>query len=221
MKPVRVNDLLLDTLTLEGNPSSRIFVQAPYGVTTGGRELVKTSFWTAATRQGCAGQYRFCQHDDQGPWDSQDNFWQMVNPRDVGSCLVVDRQYAKPGTPFGVRQVQCFSPSANFACQKDGKSISDLVNDDKMTAAQLYEGGKFWTDTVERELVKIKVAGAASQDFATIMSKYSVNFFKKATDNMNALNMLIVEQMKEDAWKSTLLVNEAQDKFWECNELGI
>ncbi|XP_065344318.1 uncharacterized protein LOC135942233 [Cloeon dipterum] len=471
MKPVRVTDLLLDTLTSEGNQSSRIFVQAPYGMTAGGRELVKTSFWTAATRQGCAGQYRFCQHDDQGPWDSQDNFWQMVNPRDVGSCLVVDRQYAKSGTPFGVRQVQCSRPSANFACQKDGKNIADLVNDDKMTAAQgeeracnlplcpnamycdmnldassgnfylqiqyslkyaservllkpyllgewktacgvrfltttremswkesfdyccrlgmrlltvqsveklsclseileantdedggysdltfwtsginngcenqryrwcssevkdfvkpsvnlrnetinfislsnvfyqpvepseycvivknskkegpilgidtcdtnrkaicearvmddshlqevfnecklthrvtkrdiekfnstevksfsykmkcfatciaellgfLYEGGKFWTDTVERELVKVKVAGAASQEFAAIMSKYSVNFFKKATDNMNALNMLIVEQMKEDAWKSTLLVNEAQDKFWECNEL--
>ncbi|XP_065351876.1 uncharacterized protein LOC135947162 [Cloeon dipterum] len=70
-------------------------------------------------------------HDDVGPWDSQDKFWDMVNPRDDGSCLVVDRQYAKAGTPFGVRQVQCSSQSANFACQKEDYRADDLVNKDQ------------------------------------------------------------------------------------------
>ncbi|XP_065336656.1 uncharacterized protein LOC135937433 [Cloeon dipterum] len=124
MKPIRVTDELLNTLN--SNDSINIFNNPEKASTD--RELIKTSFWMAATRQGCAGQYRFCLHDDVGPWDSTDDFWDMVNPRDDGSCLVVDRQYAKEGAPFGVRQVQCSASTANFACQVDGKRINDLVN---------------------------------------------------------------------------------------------
>ncbi|XP_065350656.1 uncharacterized protein LOC135946374 [Cloeon dipterum] len=132
MKPIRVTDELLSTLNSIGvsYESFKIFDKTVNS--TEDRMLIKTSFWTAATRQGCAGHYRFCMHDDVGPWDSQDSFWDTVNPRDSGSCLVVDRQYAnKEGAPFGVRQVQCSVPIANFACQKDGKRITDFVNLEK------------------------------------------------------------------------------------------
>ncbi|XP_065335077.1 uncharacterized protein LOC135936249 isoform X2 [Cloeon dipterum] len=125
MKPVKVTDALLAALN---SNSSFSIIYNNQANASDDRELIKTSFWTAATRQGCAGQFRFCLHDELGPWDSTDDFWEMINPRDDGSCLVVDRQYAKEGAPFGVRQVQCSAPTANFACQMENKRIDDLVN---------------------------------------------------------------------------------------------
>ncbi|CAB3386048.1 Hypothetical predicted protein [Cloeon dipterum] len=128
MKPIRVSDELLSKLNSNKIAYGSFYIFDKNQNSTEDRKLIKTSFWTAATRQGCIGHYRFCMHDDVGPWDSQDSFWETVNPRDTGSCLVVDRQYAKEGAPFGVRQVQCSSPTANFACQKDNARMADFVN---------------------------------------------------------------------------------------------
>ncbi|CAB3380486.1 Hypothetical predicted protein [Cloeon dipterum] len=138
MMPIRVTDEFLFALNNVGNASNKITIfynpTNPKKLnTTEDRWYIKTSFWTAATRQGCAGQYRFCRYDDLGPWDSQGKFWSMLNPRDTGSCLAIDRQYTIEGAPFGVRQVQCSSPSGNFACQKEGK-VDSIVNGEKTTS---------------------------------------------------------------------------------------
>ncbi|CAB3373091.1 Hypothetical predicted protein [Cloeon dipterum] len=445
MKPIRVTDEFLTALNNAANEKGAIKIFTYPGNSTEDRELVKTSFWTAATRQGCAGQYRFCMHDDVGPWDSQDKFWDMVNPRDDGSCLVVDRQYTKAGTPFGVRQVQCSSKSANIACQKEGKKVEEIVSDfeimnatdtcdlpyctdvnyckimveyaakyengermilkphilgewmtscgvrylkakqemswkdaldfccslgmhlvsvqsyeklqcmnsilepgsvswtsgtnmgceneryrwcsaefkdflkpsvnlknqtlysypegtspqpatkycvvalnseaegptlgiddcykwhrpictvrvkaeshvqevfsecklthsisnrdiDKFNTVDLisfsykmkcfmtclaemlgliYESRKFWEDAVVKAIGRVKVSTLV-QDFSTLLKKYPTKLFKKASDNLDALKMMLIEQQKEEDWKSTLLVNEALDRFWECNQM--
>ncbi|XP_065334628.1 uncharacterized protein LOC135935925 [Cloeon dipterum] len=437
MSPVRVTDKFL--AALNSNNDITIF-ENPVNASED-RELIKTSFWTAATRQGCAGQYRFCSHDDVGPWDSTDDFWDMVNPRDDGSCLVVDRQYAKKGVPFGVRQVQCSSPTGNFACQTDGKRVDDVVNSgsgktdqqiniacdqpncskmkfceingnyavpfenkdervflkpnrlgewrtscgvrylfykeklswkdslefccslgmrlvsvqsyekticladiipkkrefwtsgtddecsngrfrwcspefkdwvklsfnysDNKNQAQfclklintdekgptlhavncasnllqpicetrlpaesylkeifnecklthrvserelekfkstglldrlsykmkcfatciaellglMYEGGKFWEDDVEKAMRRYKGSQAIEEDFRSVVKKYPTSLFKKAADNLDALRIIMMENNQQEAWKSTLLVNQALDRFWECNRM--
>ncbi|CAB3380488.1 Hypothetical predicted protein [Cloeon dipterum] len=140
MMPIRVTDEFLFALNNVGNEGNKITIfYTPANPlkpnTTEDRWYIKTSFWTAATRQGCAGQYRFCRYDDLGPWDSQGKFWSMLNPRDTGSCLAIDRQYTIEGAPFGVRQVQCSSPSGNFACQKEGR-IDSIVNGEKETSEE-------------------------------------------------------------------------------------
>ncbi|CAB3387936.1 Hypothetical predicted protein [Cloeon dipterum] len=84
-----------------------------------------------------------------GPWDSQDSFWDMVNPRDTGSCLVVDRQYTNVGALFGVRQVQCSVPIANFACQKDGKRMTDLVTLEKNANMEVVKYVKVYNEKGE------------------------------------------------------------------------
>ncbi|CAB3387935.1 Hypothetical predicted protein [Cloeon dipterum] len=136
MKPIRVSDELLSKLNSNKIAYGSFYIFDKNHNSTEDRKLIKTSFWTAATRQGCIGHYRFCMHDDVGPWDSQDGFWETVNPRDTGSCLVVDRQYATKGAPFGVRQVQCSSPTANFACQKDDARMADFVNSEINTGTE-------------------------------------------------------------------------------------
>ncbi|CAB3378810.1 Hypothetical predicted protein [Cloeon dipterum] len=395
MSPVRVTDKFL--AALNSNNDITIF-ENPVNASED-RELIKTSFWTAATRQGCAGQYRFCSHDDVGPWDSTDDFWDMVNPRDDGSCLVVDRQYAKKGAPFGVRQVQCSAPTGNFACQTDGKKVDDVVNSGSGKTGQqmnvacdqpncskmkfceingnyavpfenkdervllkpnrlgewrtacgvrylfykeklswkdslefccslgmrlvsvqttnvamavsdknqgqfclklintdekgptlhavncasnlfqpicetrlpaesylqeifnecklthrvserelekfkstgsldrlsykmkcfatciaellglMYEGGKFWEDDVEKAMRRYKGSQAIEEDFRSVVKKYPTSLFKKAADNLDALRIIIMENNQQVAWKSTLLVNQALDRFWECNRM--
>ncbi|XP_065350685.1 uncharacterized protein LOC135946403 [Cloeon dipterum] len=140
MMPIRVTDEFLYALNNVGNANNKITIfHNPANPlkpnTTEDRWYIKTSFWTAATRQGCAGQYRFCRYDDLGPWDSQGDFWSMLNPRDTGSCLAIDRQYTVEGAPFGVRQVQCSSRSGNFACQKEGR-LDKVVNSEKETSDQ-------------------------------------------------------------------------------------
>ncbi|CAB3381107.1 Hypothetical predicted protein [Cloeon dipterum] len=403
MKPIRVTDELLSSLnSIKETEHGRFNI---FDIAQNSK-LIKTSFWTAATRQGCAGHYRFCMHDDVGPWDSQDSFWETVNPRDSGSCLVVDRQYAKEGAPFGVRQVQCSLPIANFACQKDNTIFFDLVNSVEYTYSSgptikyvdacdfpicsdqpfcssgvpnpakyengervllklsmfegkwktscgvryfiydyivtwseainlcctmgmrlvsvqsyeklvclgsfleentgywtsgtnsgcknnrfrwcstefkdfikqnenfneslpanlyqsgginkycvkvqnlkmgeailkvencyermnvicecfatclaellelMYDGSKFWEERIEK-LLSTQKTSQVYEDFRSISNKFSLSLLKKGADNLDTLKMIKNEQNKEQAWKSTLFVNEALDRFRECNQ---
>ncbi|XP_065335679.1 uncharacterized protein LOC135936695 [Cloeon dipterum] len=77
----------------------------------------------------------------------------------------------------------------------------------------LYEGGKFWVENVERAIKKIKSPGA-SEDFRSIVKKYSSSSLKKEA----AGRMMLREKSKQEAWKSTLHVNQALDRFEECNK---
>ncbi|XP_065353033.1 uncharacterized protein LOC135947953 [Cloeon dipterum] len=82
----------------------------------------------------------------------------------------------------------------------------------------VYDNGAFWEDEVEKAIKKVKDPRAL-EDFRSLMKKYPASLFKKASDNLNALRMMLIEQNKEETWKSTLFINMALEKFSECNTI--
>ncbi|XP_065351998.1 uncharacterized protein LOC135947232 [Cloeon dipterum] len=81
----------------------------------------------------------------------------------------------------------------------------------------IYEGSKFWEERIEKLLSTVKVS-QVYQDFRSIANKFSMSLLKRGADNLDTLQMIKNQQSKEQAWKSTLFVNEALDKFMECNQ---
>ncbi|XP_065346454.1 uncharacterized protein LOC135943717 [Cloeon dipterum] len=199
MKPIKVTDELLSALNTVGNASNKItiFYTPEYESetnTTEERFVIKTSFWTAVTRLGCAGQYRYCLYDDIGPWDSQDKFWDKVNPRDDGSCLAVDREYTKTGTPFGVRQMKCSSPSTNFACQREGQRVDEFVNGDqeKSTRVQRSCNSPICSDLNYCQLNQFSTASKENKE-RILFKPRSLGDWKSAC----GVRFLIHNQMKD------------------------
>ncbi|CAB3360871.1 Hypothetical predicted protein [Cloeon dipterum] len=111
MKPIRITDDFLNSLSIH--------------ITNDQNLLPALFYWTAGTRQGCIGHYKFCFHENLGAWDSSDTFWNKVNPEQTGSCLVI-QQKGDVTSPFGISQISCQSLLANSACELINRSIAEI-----------------------------------------------------------------------------------------------
>ncbi|CAB3379092.1 Hypothetical predicted protein [Cloeon dipterum] len=84
-------------------------------------------YWTAGTRQGCIGHFRFCLHDSLGPWDSNEMFWALVNTAESGSCLIL-KQPGNENDAFLVSHTTCTSRFVNAACESKNQSIEQFLS---------------------------------------------------------------------------------------------
>ncbi|XP_065351162.1 uncharacterized protein LOC135946736 [Cloeon dipterum] len=82
----------------------------------------------------------------------------------------------------------------------------------------MYDGSKFWEERIEKLLSTFKMPQVVYQDFREIANKFSLSLLKRGADNLDTLQLIYNQQSKEKAWKSTLFVTEALDRFWECNQ---
>ncbi|XP_059483136.1 uncharacterized protein LOC132201187 [Neocloeon triangulifer] len=81
-------------------------------------------FWTAGTRLGCAGHFRFCMHD-LGPWDADEEIWNKINTAYSGACLSMG-QYGMT-TYFVIQIMPCTTSLVNFACERENTNVIDVI----------------------------------------------------------------------------------------------
>ncbi|XP_065351799.1 uncharacterized protein LOC135947129 [Cloeon dipterum] len=81
----------------------------------------------------------------------------------------------------------------------------------------IYDGSKFWEERIEKLLSTFKMP-QVYQDFRAIADKFSLSLLKRGADNLDTLQLIHNQQSKEQAYKSTLFVTEALDRFWECDQ---
>ncbi|CAB3375341.1 Hypothetical predicted protein [Cloeon dipterum] len=120
MKPIVVTDAFLENFR-------QITISGTYFMGKSALDLANF-YWTAATRQGCVGHYKFCLHDDIGPWDSKEKFWSLINTVAAGSCLMLKQSMKLYSAELDVSQISCTSRLINAACESRNKSVEQLIS---------------------------------------------------------------------------------------------
>ncbi|CAB3375346.1 Hypothetical predicted protein [Cloeon dipterum] len=127
MKPIVVTDALLNRLRFKSSfgaysSAKSAFDLAPF-------------YWTAGSRQGCSGHYRFCFHESIGPWDSKEKFWSDLNTAAPGSCLIL-QQLKNKVQPMHVSQITCTSRLINAACESRNQNVEQLISPQSQNQVQ-------------------------------------------------------------------------------------
>jgi len=120
---------------------------------------IEFSYWTSATRVGCAGKFEFCFHN-KSETETDKFFWDLRSMHSTGGCLAIEHHLVDishlRGRHFNYKPeiVHCASSNSAFACQVDKSLTAMAAPPDKSVKYSVLRKFGFYIKTilVERKL---------------------------------------------------------------------